>query len=116
MIQLRKLARPERFELPTARFVAEYSIQLSYGRIVCYSRLKPPYIASVAEREGLTRGILPLALRAAPRSKFALSSASCLAKIPASAIHGFGVRWAQCMHCACQLTPTILSLAKTGGA
>ena len=27
------LARPERFELPTARFVAEYSIQLSYGRI-----------------------------------------------------------------------------------
>ncbi len=26
------LARPERFELPTARFVAEYSIQLSYGR------------------------------------------------------------------------------------
>jgi hypothetical protein len=29
------LARPERFELPTARFVAEYSIQLSYGRIVC---------------------------------------------------------------------------------
>jgi hypothetical protein len=30
------LARPERFELPTARFVAEYSIQLSYGRIVWY--------------------------------------------------------------------------------
>ena len=29
------LARPERFELPTARFVAEYSIQLSYGRVVC---------------------------------------------------------------------------------
>ena len=28
------MARPERFELPTARFVAEYSIQLSYGRIV----------------------------------------------------------------------------------
>ncbi len=26
------MARPERFELPTARFVAEYSIQLSYGR------------------------------------------------------------------------------------
>ena len=36
------LARPERFELPTARFVAEYSIQLSYGRIVC----------DLAEREG----------------------------------------------------------------
>jgi hypothetical protein len=28
------LARPERFELPTARFVAEYSIQLSYGRLI----------------------------------------------------------------------------------
>ena len=28
-----ELARPERFELPTARFVAEYSIQLSYGRL-----------------------------------------------------------------------------------
>ena len=28
------LARPERFELPTARFVAGYSIQLSYGRTV----------------------------------------------------------------------------------
>ena len=28
------LVRPERFELPTARFVAEYSIQLSYGRML----------------------------------------------------------------------------------
>ena len=27
------LARPERFELPTAWFVARYSIQLSYGRM-----------------------------------------------------------------------------------
>ena len=34
------MARPERFELPTARFVAGYSIQLSYGRFVL-SRLKP---------------------------------------------------------------------------
>ena len=34
------MARPERFELPTARFVAEYSIQLSYGRIVLCSGLK----------------------------------------------------------------------------
>ncbi len=33
------MARPERFELPTARFVAEYSIQLSYGRFV-----EPPII------------------------------------------------------------------------
>ncbi len=27
------MARPERFELPTTKFVAWYSIQLSYGRI-----------------------------------------------------------------------------------
>ena len=30
------MARPERFELPTAWFVARYSIQLSYGRIVWF--------------------------------------------------------------------------------
>ncbi len=30
------LARPERFELPTAWFVARYSIQLSYGRVLTY--------------------------------------------------------------------------------
>jgi hypothetical protein len=29
-----KMARPERFELPTTKFVAWYSIQLSYGRMV----------------------------------------------------------------------------------
>ena len=29
---LANLARPERFELPTTKFVAWYSIQLSYGR------------------------------------------------------------------------------------
>ena len=28
------MARPERFELPTAWFVARYSIQLSYGRVI----------------------------------------------------------------------------------
>ncbi len=28
------MVHPGRFELPTARFVAEYSIQLSYGCIV----------------------------------------------------------------------------------
>ena len=31
---LQKLVRPERFELPTNRFEADYSIQLSYGRVV----------------------------------------------------------------------------------
>ena len=29
-----KLARPERFELPTDRFEADYSIQLSYERLI----------------------------------------------------------------------------------
>ena len=28
------MARPERFELPTNRFEADYSIQLSYGRVI----------------------------------------------------------------------------------
>jgi hypothetical protein len=28
------MVRPERFELPTTKFVAWYSIQLSYGRMV----------------------------------------------------------------------------------
>ncbi len=32
------LVRLERFELPTARFVAEYSIQLSYRRVFCEGR------------------------------------------------------------------------------
>ena len=32
------MARLERFELPTARFVAEYSIQLSYRRIISKAR------------------------------------------------------------------------------
>ena len=51
------LARPERFELPTARFVAGYSIQLSYGRICSVRK-------SVAEREGLIRSFHSLTLRA----------------------------------------------------
>jgi hypothetical protein len=39
------MARPERFELPTTKFVAWYSIQLSYGRIFLQ-------LNRVAEREG----------------------------------------------------------------
>jgi hypothetical protein len=41
------MARPERFELPTAWFVARYSIQLSYGRMKGLEL----YI-KMAEREG----------------------------------------------------------------
>ncbi len=33
-MDLEYVARPERFELPTAWFVARYSIQLSYGRVL----------------------------------------------------------------------------------
>jgi hypothetical protein len=31
-----KMARPERFELPTDRFEADYSIQLSYERLILF--------------------------------------------------------------------------------
>ena len=34
MVTFFKMARSERFELPTDRFVADYSIQLSYERVV----------------------------------------------------------------------------------
>ena len=44
------MARPERFELPTAWFVARYSIQLSYGRIVLCLAVETAFF--VAEREG----------------------------------------------------------------
>ena len=48
---VREVARPERFELPTPKFVAWCSIQLSYGRV-----LGRPWRGhgpeNVAEREG----------------------------------------------------------------
>ncbi len=37
-----KMVRPERFELPTAWFVARYSIQLSYGRLVRSGIMRMP--------------------------------------------------------------------------
>ncbi len=57
------MVRPERFELPTDRFVADYSIQLSYGRLIelaiifvcegCVNlKLKNNRFLIVAEREG----------------------------------------------------------------
>ena len=43
------MARPERFELPTTKFVAWYSIQLSYGRVV------KPLPSSLNHRSGKRR-------------------------------------------------------------
>jgi hypothetical protein len=43
-----KVARPERFELPTAWFVARYSIQLSYGRVEVLKK-KPPKGGALCE-------------------------------------------------------------------
>ncbi len=51
------MARPERFELPTTKFVAWYSIQLSYGRVV----LKPWQFAlrdNPAKTRKTKRGII----------------------------------------------------------
>ncbi len=54
------MARLEGFEPPTARFVAEYSIQLSYRRIICrcgcedaLSRFMLVTSINMAEKEGL---------------------------------------------------------------
>ena len=44
------MARPERFELPTAWFVARYSIQLSYGRVEARD-----YPLEAAKTQGLSR-------------------------------------------------------------
>ncbi len=44
----RKLARPERLELPTPRFEAWYSIQLSYGRAYWQTKFS---IADECDRE-----------------------------------------------------------------
>ena len=40
------MARPERFELPTAWFVARYSIQLSYGRMINQQQRSIAYSAN----------------------------------------------------------------------
>ena len=75
------LARPERFELPTARFVAEYSIQLSYGRIVCYFRL--------ANKFGGERGIDSLVPLAHPSGALRASKSAspiCRTLLPVSRV------------------------------
>ena len=54
------MARPERFELPTAWFVARYSIQLSYGRILIglgIIQKSSDLSFELAEREGFEPSI-----------------------------------------------------------
>jgi hypothetical protein len=58
------MARPERFELPTAWFVARYSIQLSYGRV---GEAGSHYTERWAQWEGKKRGARPLFLWMAER-------------------------------------------------
>jgi hypothetical protein len=53
MTALLKLARPERFELPTTKFVAWYSIQLSYGRMKLLAIAVRAAGSSAAERNEL---------------------------------------------------------------
>ena len=48
-----EMAHPERFELPTDRFVADYSIQLSYGCAVLIATA----MGSLAERKGFEPSI-----------------------------------------------------------
>jgi hypothetical protein len=48
------MVRPERFELPTTKFVAWYSIQLSYGRMVeLCCRDASPKVAGAEARSGI---------------------------------------------------------------
>ena len=49
----KEMAHPERFELPTDRFVADYSIQLSYGCAVLIATA----MGSLAERKGFEPSI-----------------------------------------------------------
>ncbi len=61
------MARLERFELPTARFVAEYSIQLSYRRkyearifvVFCHPVNPPADLADRKIREGANLAMRP---------------------------------------------------------
>ena len=81
------MARPERFELPTTKFVAWYSIQLSYGRVILQrmriirfvSRSVKNPQAKMAEREGFEPSmelLTPYSLsRGAPSTYSAISPA-----------------------------------------
>ncbi len=62
------MARPERFELPTARFVAEYSIQLSYGRLVWSGGEAPAQGAHLTNVTPVGKAIPRLLLRPIARA------------------------------------------------
>src|SRR5690349_21319270 len=66
------MARPERFELPTTKFVAWYSIQLSYGRAV---KLVCPDSAAEAMGAEARSGIIQIG-RGGVNTFFKISSLS----------------------------------------
>ena len=88
------LARPERVELPTAWFVARYSIQLSYGRNVCY----------------FVRLLVPPDCSSALRCKVLLSSLR--SSSPAARLHPRGVRsWRSILRLAALQRPSLTQLS-----
>ncbi len=48
------MARPERFELPTPKFVAWCSIQLSYGRVLVDPGARHPWRGARREKDTLS--------------------------------------------------------------
>lgn len=50
------LAHPERFELPTDRFVADYSIQLSYGCCAAGPFYQKNILPEILDRGGCPEG------------------------------------------------------------
>ena len=74
------MARPERFELPTAWFVARYSIQLSYGRILCGLGIiqKSRGVSfGYGGEGGMTRSFGPRPFGAAGKPAFFAAFAAC---------------------------------------
>jgi len=70
------MARPERFELPTPRFVVWCSIQLSYGRLLRRSRGKCPRTGQSPRERGHNYRLRPGKARCVPRRRKSIRSIS----------------------------------------